>query len=215
MPVDDFPLLGLIAPLILENTDGLRSSTSGSSASVGGTVVSAGGETDRRARLCTFWGGIFPLALDPGSATSLGGSSRFNGGSAGGNGSDPLSVAFLASLRGDTDLRARLCTLLGGIFPPALDLGSVASLGGSSAGSAGGVGLGASSTGLLASFLGETDLRDLRCSCLVVIFPPPVTRALFHQLSMLRRCWGGGVGGSGSDSGSATGVGGIEGWFQS
>ena len=108
---------------------------------------------------------------------------------------------------------------MGGIFPPALELGSGASLGGSSAGSAGsagGVGLGASSTGLLASFLGETDLMDLLCSCLVVIFPPPVTRALFHQLSMLRRCWGGGVGGSGSGSGSgsALGVGGTEGGSQ-
>ena len=139
-PVDDFPLLGLITPLIFDNIDGLRSSTSGSSASVGCTAVAAGG-----GRL------------------------------------DPLSVDFLASFRGETDRIARLCTFWVGIFLPALDLGSVASRGGSSAGSAGsagGLGLGASSTGLLASFLGETDLMDRRCSCLIIIFPPPSRRSL-------------------------------------
>ena len=193
-PVDDFSLLGFITPLSFDNIDGLRSSTSGSSASVGGLAVSAGGgrldplsmdflasfrgETERIAFLCAFWGGIFPPALVPGSAISLVGSTRLDGGSAGGKGSACCPVDFLTSFRGDTDLRARRCTLLLGIFPPAGDLDSADSLGASSAGSAGGVGLGVSSTGLLASFRGETDLIDLRRSCLVVIFPPPCRRSL-------------------------------------
>ena len=232
MSADDFPLLGLINPLILDATDGFRSSTSGSSASVGGPAGSAGGngldplsvdflasflgDTDLRARLCTLLGGIFPPALVPGSAVSLGGSAGPNGGSAGGKGLEPFSVDFLASFLGDPARSARRCTLLGGIFPPALGSCSPVSLGGSVGGSAGGVGLDASSTGLLASFLGETDLRDLLCTFLGGIFPPPVTMALSHQLSRLRRGWGDGVGGSGSDSGSgsATGVGGTEGWSQ-
>ena len=65
--VDDLPLLCLNASLTLVNTDGLRSSTSGSSVSGGGLAVSAGG------------GGL-----------------------------DPLSVDFLTSLRGETDLLAFL-----------------------------------------------------------------------------------------------------------
>ena len=127
-----------------------------------------------------------------------------------------LSVDFLASFRGETDRIAFLCEFWAGNFPPALDLGSAASLGVSPAVSAGGVGLGGSSTGLLASLRGETDLMDLLRSCLVVIFPPPspVTSPLSHQFSMVRRCWGGGVGGSGSGSGSALGVGGTDGGSQ-
>ena len=188
-PVDDFSLLGCNTPLSFANTDGFLSSTSGSSVSGGDLAVSAGGggldplsdgflgsfrgETERNAFLCACWGGTFPPALSPGSAVSLVGSARLPAGSAGGNGSTRCSVDFLTSFRGDTDLRARRCTLLGGIFPPAGSLVSVASLGVSSAGSAGGVGLGVSATGLLASFRGETDLIDLRRSCVAVIFPPP------------------------------------------
>ena len=109
-PVDDFPLLGLITPLIFENIDGLRSSTSGSSASVGGTAVAAGGtavaagggrldplsvdflasfrgETDRIAFLCECWVGIFPPALGTAPVVSFAGSSRVDGGPAGGRGS--------------------------------------------------------------------------------------------------------------------------------
>ena len=236
-PVIAFSLLGCNTPLSFAHFDGFLSSTSGSSVSGGGLAVSAGGgrldplsagflgsfrgETERNAFLCACWGGTFPPALSPGSAVSLAGSARLPAGSAGGNGSTRCSVDFLTSFRGDVDLRARRCTLLAGIFPPALDLGSVVSLGGSSAdsaGSAGGVGLGGSSTGLRASLRGETDLMDLRRSCLVIIFPPasPVTMPLFHQFSMIRRCWGGGAGGSGSGSGSgsALGVGGTDGGSQ-
>ena len=184
-----------------------------------GFLGSFRGETERNALLCACWGGTFPPALSPGSAVSLFGSARLPAGSAGGNGSTRGSVDLLASFRGDTDLRARRCPLLEGIFPPAVDLGSVVSLGGSSAGSAvsaGGVGLGGSSTGLRASLRGETDLMDLRRSCLVIIFPPasPVTRPLSHQFSMIRRCCGGGVDGSGSGSGSVLGVGGTDGGSQ-
>ena len=166
-----------------------------------------------------FCAGTFPPALGTAPVVSHSGSAGCGGGPAAGKGSTGGPADFLASFRGETDLRARRCTLWEGIFPPAVDLGSVVSLGGSSAGSAGsagGVGLGGSSTGLRASLRGETDLMDLRRSCLVIIFPPasPVTRPLSHQFSMIRRCWGGGVGGSGSGSGSVLGVGGTDGGSQ-
>ena len=154
------------------------------------------------------------LALAVGFLSSTSGSAGSSGGSAGGSGLEPLSVDFLVSFLGDTDRRARRCTFLGGILPPALGPCPATSFGGSAGGSAGGVGLGGSSAGLLASFLGDTDLRALLCMRLVGIFPPFVTMSLSHQLFLLRRGWGDGVGGSGSGSGSAAGVGGADGWSQ-
>ena len=97
-PVDDLPLLGLSTSLTLVNMDGLRSSTSGSSASGGGLAVSAGGggldplsagflaslrgETDLLAFRWEFWAGIFPPALGIAPVVSHAGSSGFGGGPA-------------------------------------------------------------------------------------------------------------------------------------
>ena len=102
-PVAVFPLLGFITPLSFDHVDGLRSSTSGSSASGGGLTVPAGGggldllsvgflasfrgETDHIAFLCEFWAGIFPPALGIAPVVSCAGSSRLGGGPAGGEAS--------------------------------------------------------------------------------------------------------------------------------